>query len=115
MTAQRSRSRFFISQVGLGKPMRWGIPYAQKDAKMASSTDLVVAMDFPSAHEAETLRGKLKGLSLVYKIGLELFVSEGPSLVRKWVKEGERVFLDLKLHDIPNTVRSTLSKIDALG
>ncbi len=65
---------------------------------------IIVAMDFPTGREALALAEKLRGLVGVFKIGLELFISEGPSLVRAFRNEGHGVFLDLKLHDIPNTV-----------
>lgn len=68
------------------------------------STDLVVALDFSERSEAEQLMEKLEGLPVIYKIGLELFLSTGASWVQTLCSLGHRVFLDLKFHDIPNTV-----------
>lgn len=65
---------------------------------------VIVALDVPTAKEAiviaETLRGAVGG----FKIGKQLFTAEGPAIVRRLAEQGEHVFLDLKYHDIPNTV-----------
>jgi orotidine-5'-phosphate decarboxylase len=66
---------------------------------------LIVALDVPAAQAALRLAGQLRGHAGVFKVGLELFSAEGPALVSELVALGARVFLDLKLHDIPNTVR----------
>jgi orotidine-5'-phosphate decarboxylase len=68
------------------------------------STDLIVALDYPRAEKAMELVNQLKGLPVIYKVGLELFMSGGPDVVRELVHQKNRVFLDLKFHDIPNTV-----------
>jgi orotidine-5'-phosphate decarboxylase len=68
------------------------------------STDLIVALDFPRVDRAMEMVETLKGLPLIFKVGLELFMAGGPDLVRELVHRKNRVFLDLKLHDIPNTV-----------
>lgn len=67
-------------------------------------TELIVALDFPRPDRAMALVESLQGLPVIYKVGLELFLSAGPSFVRDLVHAKNRVFLDLKLHDIPNTV-----------
>ena len=67
--------------------------------------DLVVALDFDNLDDAISLAEKIQGLAPWVKIGLELFVSEGPSIVKKFKSMGFKVFLDLKLYDIPNTVK----------
>jgi orotidine-5'-phosphate decarboxylase len=67
-------------------------------------TDLIVALDLPRADRALELVDQFNGLSLIYKIGFELFMGGGPDLVRELVHRKQRVFLDLKFHDIPNTV-----------
>lgn len=67
-------------------------------------TDLIVALDFAKPTQAKEMVQTLKGFPVIYKVGLELFMSAGPDLVRELVHEQNRVFLDLKLHDIPNTV-----------
>ena len=68
------------------------------------SSELIVALDYQRADRALELVGELKGLPLLYKVGLELFMGGGPDVVRELVHRKNRVFLDLKLHDIPNTV-----------
>src|SRR5262245_12586205 len=65
---------------------------------------IIVALDVDSRSEALRLVGQLKGQAGLFKIGNQLFTAEGPELVREIVSEGESVFLDLKFHDIPNTV-----------
>ncbi len=72
--------------------------------KQQVNPKLAVALDFSSSEKALSLVSDLKGLGVVYKIGLELFISSGPSVVRNLVSLGEEIFLDLKLFDIPNTV-----------
>jgi len=69
-----------------------------------SPTDLIVALDFAKPEQALKLVEKLDGLPVVYKVGFELFMADGPSFVRELVHQKRRVFLDLKFHDIPNTV-----------
>jgi orotidine-5'-phosphate decarboxylase len=68
------------------------------------NTRLMVALDYASWADAQTLVDQLKGLKVTFKVGLELFVSEGPKAVTRLKDAGFDVFLDLKLHDIPNTV-----------
>jgi orotidine-5'-phosphate decarboxylase len=68
------------------------------------ATDLIVALDYPKPEKALDLVGTLGGLPVLYKVGLELFMSGGPEFIRELVHRKNRVFLDLKLHDIPNTV-----------
>ncbi len=67
--------------------------------------ELVVALDFDNLNDAVTLAEKIQGVAPWVKVGLELFVSEGPSIVQKFKSMGFKVFLDLKLYDIPNTVQ----------
>jgi len=76
---------------------------------------ILVALDVETRDEAlrlaETLRGSVGG----FKIGSRLFTSEGPAMVRTLTEGGDRVFLDLKFHDIPNTVATAVSAATALG
>lgn len=70
-----------------------------------SHTDLIVALDFPKAERAYELIDSLNGIpNLIYKVGFELFMAGGPEIVRELAHRKARVFLDLKFHDIPNTV-----------
>ncbi|MCM2277053.1 MAG: orotidine-5'-phosphate decarboxylase [Oligoflexia bacterium] len=71
---------------------------------LTRNTDLIVALDYPRPDRAMELVDQLQGLPVVFKVGLELFISGGPEVVRELVHRKCRVFLDLKLHDIPNTV-----------
>lgn len=68
------------------------------------TAELIVALDFPKPDLAFALVEKLQGLPVIFKVGLELFVGSGPDFVRELIHRKQRVFLDLKLHDIPNTV-----------
>jgi orotidine-5'-phosphate decarboxylase len=76
---------------------------------------LIVALDVPNAAAARQLVQQL-GESISYvKVGLQLFTAEGPAIVRDLVASGRKVFLDLKLHDIPNTVAHAVKSAVALG
>jgi orotidine-5'-phosphate decarboxylase len=68
------------------------------------ASELIVALDFPKADKALDFVDTMKGLPLIYKVGSELFMSGGAEVVRELVHRKNRVFLDLKFHDIPNTV-----------
>jgi orotidine-5'-phosphate decarboxylase len=68
-----------------------------------------------SAGQAATLADSLRGVAGGFKIGSRLFTSEGPSMVRALVERGDRVFLDLKFHDIPNTVATAVAAAASLG
>ncbi len=78
-------------------------------------TELILALDVDSADKAKGFIKSLKGLVQWIKIGPQLFVSEGPSIIEAVKSEGYKVFLDLKLHDIPNTVGNTVAKIRSFG
>jgi orotidine-5'-phosphate decarboxylase len=75
----------------------------------------IVALDVPDARGALALVDELGELCRFYKIGSELFTAEGPSIVRSVQSRGASVFLDLKFHDIPNTVRGAVRGAAALG
>jgi orotidine-5'-phosphate decarboxylase len=70
----------------------------------AAQERLIVALDVSTAQAARELVSRIGDNAGMYKVGLQLFVAEGPDLVRELVGAGRKVFLDLKLHDIPNTV-----------
>ena len=77
--------------------------------------DVIIACDFSSKEQTLSFLDKFTGRKPFVKIGMELFYAEGPAIVREIKARGHQIFLDLKLHDIPNTVRkamSVLSKLD---
>lgn len=76
---------------------------------------LLIALDVDSRERALGLADSLRGVAGGFKIGKRLFTSEGPSIVRALVERGDRVFLDLKFHDIPNTVAQAVAAAAALG
>ena len=76
---------------------------------------LIVALDFPDARAALALVDRLEGSARWFKVGLELYIAEGKSLVAELQRRGFSIFLDLKLHDIPNTVASSVRAAARLG
>lgn len=76
--------------------------------------DVIVALDFPGAKETLQFLDKFQGRKPFVKIGMELFYAEGPSIVREIKARGHKIFLDLKLHDIPNTVKKAMKVLSAL-
>ena len=71
--------------------------------------DVIVACDFASAAQTFAFLDKFTGRKPFVKIGMELYYAEGPSIVREIKARGHKIFLDLKLHDIPNTVKKAMS------
>ncbi|MEG0779118.1 MAG: orotidine-5'-phosphate decarboxylase [Oscillospiraceae bacterium] len=77
--------------------------------------DVIIALDFPTREETLSFLDKFSGEKPFVKIGMELFYAEGPDIVREIRRRGHKIFLDLKLHDIPNTVgraMGVLSRLD---
>lgn len=82
---------------------------------MQAQDRLAVALDASSRDELLRIADALHGAAGVLKIGLQAFVANGPSIVRELVARGARVFLDLKIHDIPNTARHAVAEAANLG
>lgn len=76
--------------------------------------DVIIACDFSSAAETFDFLSLFKEEKPFVKIGMELFYAEGPSIVREIKKRGHKIFLDLKLHDIPNTVKKSMAVLSSL-
>ncbi len=77
--------------------------------------EVIIACDFPSEKELFDFLDKMPQKALFLKVGMELYYATGPDIVKKLKAQGHRVFLDLKLHDIPNTVKSAMSVVATLG
>ena len=82
---------------------------------MTTRDKLIVALDLTSGNAATRMAERLQGHAGMFKVGSELFTAEGPVPVRYLVTTGQRVFLDLKFHDIPNTVRAAAREAAELG
>ena len=82
---------------------------------MPSAKDVIIACDFSSREEALAFLSLFHGEKPYLKIGMELFYSAGPDIVSEAVARGHKVFLDLKLHDIPNTVSRGMKALARLG
>ena len=76
--------------------------------------DVIVACDFASAEQVFSFLDKFTGKKPFVKIGMELYYAEGPSIVREIKARGHKIFLDLKLHDIPNTVKKAMAVLSNL-
>ena len=76
--------------------------------------DVIVACDFASAEQTYAFLDKFTGKKPFVKIGMELFYAEGPAIVRELKARGHKIFLDLKLHDIPNTVKKSMAVLSRL-
>lgn len=76
--------------------------------------DVIIACDFASAGETFAFLDKFTGEKPFVKIGMELYYAEGPEIVRQLKRRGHKIFLDLKLHDIPNTVKKAMTVLQKL-
>ena len=76
--------------------------------------DVIIACDFPSGEQTLAFLDRFQGRKPFVKIGMELFYAEGPEIVRQIKARGHQIFLDLKLHDIPNTVKKAMAVLSRL-
>ncbi|EPY08784.1 orotidine 5-phosphate decarboxylase [Paenibacillus alvei TS-15] len=76
---------------------------------------IMVALDYPNADAARELLQQLQGIPCYMKVGMQLFYAAGPAFVRELKDKGYKVFLDVKMHDIPNTVKGGANSITKLG
>jgi len=96
------------------EPGLLGFSASQKETMRAEDC-LIVALDVSSAGEAWKTVRALDALVSTFKVGSQLFTAEGPSMVRGLVASGKKIFLDLKFHDIPNTVARSVHTATGLG
>ena len=76
--------------------------------------DVIIACDFDSAEKTFAFLDKFTGKKPFVKIGMELYYAEGPAIVKELKRRGHKIFLDLKLHDIPNTVKKSMAVLSRL-
>lgn len=86
-----------------------------KVGEFHKSDRLIVALDVSNAAAAQKIVAAVGDSALTYKVGMQLYTAEGPGVVRDLVASGRRVFLDLKYHDIPNTVGAAVAEAAKLG
>ncbi|HZB87843.1 MAG TPA: orotidine-5'-phosphate decarboxylase [Terracidiphilus sp.] len=89
--------------------------FSSSDSMAAARERLIVALDAPTAADALALVDRLEGTCRWFKVGLELYTAAGPAILEPIISRGHAVFLDLKFHDIPNTVAGAVRSAAALG
>src|SRR4051812_1979488 len=89
--------------------------HSQSSTHNSGKERLIVALDVPSAAAARKLVQSIGEEAVFYKVGLQLFTAEGPGIVRELVASGKKVFLDLKIHEIPNSAAGAVKSAAALG
>ena len=92
-----------------------GLDSSQLSPLEQAKQHLIVALDVPTGEAALALAAQLEDQCQWFKVGLELFIAAGPAIVEKLAGQGHSVFLDLKLHDIPNTVAAAVRSAASLG
>lgn len=101
------------------RPTAYGIRHTAygilRPRMMQPSDRLVVALDASAREDILRLADQLRGVAGVLKIGLQAFIANGPAIVRGLTGRGDRVFLDLKIHDIPNTAKHAIAEAESLG
>jgi orotidine-5'-phosphate decarboxylase len=90
-------------------------PLASEYPKLKATDRIIAALDVATAEEAHSIVNELKDHVGAFKIGSQLFTAAGPSLVREFAASGVKIFLDLKFHDIPNTVANAAVEAARLG
>src|SRR5579864_1976667 len=98
-------------QSTLPNSLHTGFPHPGDDPRQR----LIVALDVSTAAAAQKIVTAVGDSALTYKVGMQLYTAEGPQIVRDLVASGRRVFLDLKYHDIPNTVGAAVTEAEKLG
>ena len=76
--------------------------------------DVIIALDFPTAQEVYAFLDRFEDVKPFVKVGMELYYAQGPQIVKEIKRRGHKIFLDLKLHDIPNTVKSAMRVLSQL-
>lgn len=102
-------------EVDFGRSVKCHAAQRMSATPSTAKEKIIVALDAPDADSAKRLAAPLLGEGCLFKIGLQLFTAEGPSIVQDFKKLGARVFLDLKFHDIPNTAMEAVRSATALG
>ena len=80
-----------------------------------TNSKVIIALDFKSKEEVMSFLDKFDGQHLYMKVGMELFYGQGQEMIKEIISRGHSIFLDLKLHDIPNTVKSAMCQLAKLG
>ena len=103
------RRRRTVRYSGASGKANVGISNDKGSENLPRHNDVIIACDFSSKEQTLNFLDKFTGRKPFVKIGMELFYAEGPEIVRTIKERGHRIFLDLKLHDIPNTVKKAMS------